>query len=53
MKKIAIIAIVILGISVAMCSPTKVEKPTISWEEACEVGLTKRQCKKNTETKRR
>ena len=38
MKKIAIIAIVILGISVAMCSPTKVEKPTISWEEACEIS---------------
>lgn len=39
MKKI-IFAAVVLGISVAMCAPTKVEKPTITWEEACEISWT-------------
>ena len=39
MKKI-IFAAVVLGIAVAMCAPTKVEKEVINWEEACEISWT-------------
>ena len=38
MKKIIIIVIVILGVIIAMCAPTKVEQKPISWEEACEIS---------------
>ena len=36
--KIIVFAAVILGIAVAMCAPTKVEKEVINWEEACEIS---------------
>ena len=40
MVKIKFFALIALGAIFAMCSPTKVEKNQITWEEAVEISWT-------------